>query len=88
MIRVLYGEVEAFRSENHEQGTAKEVRPRMSELMASPSMWSPCVCTWAFRCRPLIPEFAVILSYGVAIAYVTADAVAKGYSCAKESGSG
>ncbi|CAM9825517.1 unnamed protein product [Ectocarpus fasciculatus] len=37
--------------------------------------------------RPLIPAFAVVASYGVAIAYVSADAVAKGFKCAKESDS-
>lgn len=39
------------------------------------------------RDRPLIPAFAVVVSYGVAIAYVTADAVSKGFKCAKESDS-
>lgn len=39
------------------------------------------------RLRPLIPAFAVVASYGVAIAYVSADAVAKGFTCAKESDS-
>ncbi|CAM9732026.1 unnamed protein product [Ectocarpus sp. 6 AP-2014] len=37
--------------------------------------------------RPLIPAFAVVASYGVAIAYVSADAVSKGFKCAKESDS-
>ncbi|CAM9585453.1 unnamed protein product [Pylaiella littoralis] len=37
--------------------------------------------------RPLIPAFAVVASYGVAIAYVSADAVAKGFKCSKESDS-
>lgn len=37
--------------------------------------------------RPLIPGFAVVLSYAVAISYVSADAVSKGYTCAKESDS-
>lgn len=37
--------------------------------------------------RPLIPAFAVVASYGVAIAYVSADAAAKGFTCAKDSDS-
>lgn len=37
--------------------------------------------------RPLVPELAVIASYGVAISYVTADAISKGVTCAKESDS-
>ncbi|CAM9999152.1 unnamed protein product, partial [Laminaria digitata] len=37
--------------------------------------------------RPLIPGFAVVVSYAVAIAYVSADAVAKGFKCSKESDS-
>ncbi|CAM9622459.1 unnamed protein product [Ascophyllum nodosum] len=37
--------------------------------------------------RPLVPEAVVIASYGVAISYVTADAISKGVACAKNSGS-
>ncbi|CAM9215108.1 unnamed protein product [Discosporangium mesarthrocarpum] len=40
-------------------------------------------CGEAFR--PLIPEAAVLLSYGVAIAYVSADAIYKGYQCSRDS---
>ncbi|CAM9794000.1 unnamed protein product [Chrysoparadoxa australica] len=40
-------------------------------------------CGEAFR--PVIPEALVLLSYGVAIAYVCADAIAKGWGCARDS---
>lgn len=42
-------------------------------------------CGEAFR--PLVPEIAVVLSYAVAVSYVTADAISKGYQCAKDSDS-
>ena len=41
-------------------------------------------CGEAFR--PLVPEIAVLATYGIAIAYVTADAISKGIKCNKESG--
>lgn len=49
-------------------------------------MSTPCP-SFPNACSPLIPGLAVVVSYGVAISYVTADAVAKGYKCAKESDS-
>ncbi|CAM9389045.1 unnamed protein product, partial [Phaeothamnion confervicola] len=40
-------------------------------------------CGEAFR--PLIPGYFVALSYAVAIAYVSSDAIYKGYQCARDS---
>ena len=40
-------------------------------------------CGEAFR--PLVPGYIVTLSYAVAIAYVSADAISKGFKCNKES---
>lgn len=50
------------------------------------SLSTPCP-SFPNACSPLIPGLVVVVSYGVAISYVTADAVAKGYKCAKESDS-